>query len=339
MAEMREKIARLTAAASTSAADIDRLRAILIACGEWEQAAGDDVEMGDDVRAILRDLTDCAADAFSLCWRLQSSLGPRPGANLATFELKDPILDQIAPWIDGVTAQLAAVPASDVALKVEVPAGFDRFALYPEQYAAAAELWCRHHVGLTAASRAAIVGIEANGTTLSAVVAAVLRLNGWRVSRNVAVAGGQFDGSTINASTYVLIVDGNIQGGALSMSAVAESFESIGIDRRRVSYFPAGEDTVDPTMSYWVRRNELKAAGRSFAERLALRTVAHFGAGEGIKDVAIEELDGDRPAYRIELADGRSLVWRFAGLVDGVADVSTESAPVDAVLGFVAVPA
>jgi len=364
MAGMRETIARLTAVAAESAADVDRLRAILVAAGQWEHAAVASGEVEGETIAALRDLTDCAADAFCLAWRLQSTLGPRPAANLATYEMADPILEQVAPWIDGVSAQLAAVPASEAALTVEICAGFDRFGLYPEQYAEAAQLWCRNHGGLTAAARAAVAGVNAIGSTLSAVVAGVLRLNGWRVSRfgvrlegdasSPRVTPATAEIGSVGVSTFVLIVDGDPAEGAAAMSATAEAFAACGIDRRRVSYFPSTEETVDPTASYRMPRSDVRMGWGTLIHRLATRTVEHFAATCSLRDVAIDELGESIPSYRIAMPDGRALIWRFAGVsveADGVptaefrmaelsrgAEAGLTEAPVDMALGFIASP-
>jgi len=364
MAAMGETIARLTASAAESVADIDRLRAILIAAGQWEHSAVASGEVDGETTAALRDLTDCAADAFCLAWRLQSTLGPRPAAHLATYEMVDPVLEQVTPWIDGVCAQLAAVPVCEAELTVEISAGFDRFGLYPEQYAEAAQLWCRNHGGLTAAARAAVVGIHAIGSTLSAVVAGVLRLNGWRVSR----FGVQPEGDPsmphitlpvaevghVGVSTFVLIVDGDPMDGAASMSATAEAFAACGVDRRRVSYFPSTEETVNPTVSYRIRRSEVRMGTGSLVHGIATRTLVHFAATCSLRDVVIDELAETVPAYRIAMPDGRALIWRFAGVsveADGVptaefrmaelrrgAEAGLIEAPVDMALGFIATP-
>jgi len=355
MAGMRETIARLTAVAAESAADIDRLRAILVAAGHWEHAAVVSGDVDQTTIASLKDLTDCAADAFCLAWRLQSTLGARPGANLATYEMADPILEQVAPWIDGVSAQLAAVPMSDVSLTVEIGAGFDRFGIFPEQYAEAAQLWCRNHAGLTAAARASVVGAHAIGSTLSAVVAGVLRLNGWRVSRFGVQPVGNLSSprvslpsaeiGSIGGSTFVLIVDGDPMDGAASMWATAEAFAACGVDRRRVSYFPSTEETVDPTVSYRIRRSAIRVGAGSLVQGLATRSLVHFAATCSLRDVVIEELAETVPAYRIAMPDGRALIWRFAGVsveADGVPTAEARRQEVDGVVdaawGFLARP-
>lgn len=380
---MRETISQLTTAAAEAPADIDRLRNILIACGQWEHAvengaaspcfsepkhATDSLTTMDrpdqDTLTALRDLTDCAADAFCLAWRLESTRTPLPRANLSTYEMRDPVTERIAPWIDAVFAQLAAVPETGRSLRVEVLEGFTNGLLYPEQYAAAAERWCRENKGLAVASRAAVVGVQGIGASLSAVVAGMLRLNGWRASRFVVqpsenrsepeVVLPVREMSALALTTQMLIVDGDVEHGWASMRATASAIESAGIDRRRVSYFPALSGDEEPS-TYHAPLPTVRAAGYSLVERLVDRTMKHFAVGCSMREIAVEELTSDeRPAYRIAMPDGRALTWRFAGVaVDEAGKPLAQAvfetlqaraaegravAPVDAALGFVAVP-
>jgi hypothetical protein len=349
MAEMRASIGRLLNDVSGDKGDVERLRSILVACGEWEQAAFDAGALDIDTLTALRDLTDCAADAFCLAWRCNS--------RLAALTVGRP---DLTPWIDAVRAQLAAVSGVDIPLRVKTPEGFAFYSLYPEQYAAAAEAWSRDNAGLTAATRAGVIGLRSIGTTLSAVVTAILRLNGWRVTRfTVRPHGHPFDRKVtlterdlvgFTPSTLSLIVDEGPGLSGSSMAAAAQALADAGVERRRISFLPGhdngpGAHASENVRAWWaeapryfVPNSEIRWDGYTLIERLAAKTIDLLDPGCSMRDLLIEDLAGgmwrtvayDDPAlwppsdglfeasgYRIQMPDGRAVLWRFKGVAVG----------------------
>src|SRR3569833_2774359 len=66
----------------------------------------------------------------------------------------------------------------DVRLRITVPEGYAYHGLYPEQYVGAAHAWARTHTP-EPSGYALVVGLRTIGTSLAAMVAAVLRACGY----------------------------------------------------------------------------------------------------------------------------------------------------------------
>lgn len=386
MTRMRDAVDTLIRGVDVLTPRLDGLRGLLIACGEWEQAAFDADDVPNDLLPHLCDLTDCAADAFCI------GLSPKGAGDGFAAE------NDLKPWVDAVRAQLSSIEIdADVPLRVKIPEGFAVYGLYPEQYVAAARLWGRDYAGMAAAARACVVGLRSIGTTLSAVVASTLRFDGWRVSRfTVRPHGDPFErrvtlpareASILGPSTLALIVD---EGPGLSGSSIAAAARAVidaGVQSRYISLLPGHDGLPGAASSEDVRRlweetrryvlpaDSIRWNSRSPAEHLGIRTIEILQADCSLRDLSIEDFGGgmwrawayddpalwppsrapfERPKYRVSLPDGRSILWRFAGLPIGdlgtsLAEIAYEEgrqradrgwsiAPVGIDAGFVATP-
>ncbi len=237
--------------------DLDSLRSLLIHAGQLEQAASDSWlrPSGRQIQILhaIEECTDRAARLFCQSWD--------PG---------------IANWpsgehTNGVTAGIVeplrhfCLPA-DPLVTLKIPEGFEFYALFPEQYAVTAWKWAKDHAGLSP-RRVLIVGIRSIGTSLSAVVKAVLQARGWMAERiTVRPAGHPFSrkleleagavseataargadgnggarlppsaGTLLGASCAIIVDEGPGLSGS-SMASVASALASAGI--RQISFFP-----------------------------------------------------------------------------------------------------
>jgi hypothetical protein len=301
LARLRLRLAALMASATTTPS-LDALRALLIQAGELEQAAHDrlpdHIPAGDTRQLVsqLQQVTDHAAAAFYIRWAASQSAvpvgdGDVPGA-----------LARMARALD----QIHAPPG--VRLTVKVPEGFAFYALYPEQYCAAALRWatdwssrvppqapplrrggCSTHAGLPSC-RVAVVGIRSIGTTLSAVVSATLAAQGWHPHRlTVRPAGHPYtrhvriDPQELDRAAWGLVVDEGPGLSGSSMAAAAEALATAGLDRSHISFLPShdGEPqgATDSVRAWWsttpryvVPRSDLRWDHRSLPEALAALT-------------------------------------------------------------------
>jgi hypothetical protein len=303
--------------AATQPNDADGLRALLIACGQVEQAAHDALEQAaqgpgahDEMTRCLADLhqaTAHAADAcYSLTWQQAEPLPP-------------PVVD--APTalarLTGCLAAMSDLP--DFPVTVKLPEGFSFHALYPEQYAVAAGRWLAdertHGAPLTRA--ALVVGIRSIGTTLAAVVAAVLRAAGVRVSSyTVRPTGHPYDrqvdllgqtamhtGSAGNENgrpLRALVVDEGPGISGSSMAATAAALVAAGVNAEEIAFLPGhggepGGAGSEEVRAWWRRARryvgegeQLTFGGRplvaALGDALAVRT------GHGV--VQMENISG-----------------------------------------------
>ncbi len=347
LARLRARIAALRLGGAVT---LDDLRALLIQTGQLEQAAQDDLP-GDDsrpLRACLAALTDQAARVFHEEW---DGSPPRHAA-----------LDDLARAADRAAA--VGTLFLSCRLTVKVPEGFAFYALYPEQYVLAARRFMIAHAAIPRSERrAVVVGVRSIGTTLSAVVRAVLQAGGWRAHRlTVRPAGHPFARTTevepkeITGAAWGLIVDEGPGASGSSFAAVADTLARAGVPPARIVFLPAhagepGEAASDAVRATWARaprisasRDELRWNGRALPDALAARTAELFGENVA----AVEDLGGglwrrvaypneadwpaanvpfERPKFRVTLQSGARVLWKFAGL----AEVGTA-------LGFVALP-
>jgi hypothetical protein len=136
--------------------------------------------------------------------------------------------------------------ADDQKIVVKVPEGFAFYALFPEQYCAAASAWVSARgAGLSGA--VLVVGIRSIGTALSAVVAATLRARGFRAERlTVRPTGPPFTrrveapAPELNGLRHALIVDEGPGLSGSSMVAVAEWLTSAGVSD--IAFLPGHEE-------------------------------------------------------------------------------------------------
>jgi hypothetical protein len=322
---------------------LDDLRGMLIQAGQLEQAGWDELPRllsGAEAREplhLLQSATDLAAAAFYARWR-----ETQPGALAGTTG--------VTAALAGLEGSLGRVPAlTGARLTVKVPEGFAFYALYPEQYAVSALRWHADRQG-EGTRRVAVVGIRSIGTTLSAVVAEVLKAAGWQVSRQTVRPSGHpfsrevaIEPGTLGEPAWGLVVDEGPGLSGSSLAATAEALCSAGLARSHISFLasheaaPAGAS--EPARSWWQSGSvyatpfqALRWCGRTIPERLAARC-GDFGVGRGpaaqIEDCGGGQWrglaypdEGDWPAvagpfertkYRCTRPGAPAVLWKFAG--------------------------
>jgi hypothetical protein len=350
--KLRDSLACLRDSARANALEMtDCLRGVLITAGELEQAiadapAGSWPSGGEAALESAVRLTDAAAHAFLALTRVAASSGMVRGQAIAAVA-------QILSALESFGEP------KDAPLQVKVPEGFAFYALYPEQYVQVAAQWLRDNPpGQNA--RVLVVGVRSIGTSLSAVVAAVLRAGGWDVRRlTVRPEGHPFDrkvdipAELVTGADRALIVDEGPGLSGSSMACCAESLARGGVDRKFISFFP-GHDRMpgaatspgtrkwwDTTRRYVVPIHALRWGGQSLKEVLA-RATANLRQTPVVRT---EDLSGglwrsivfseesqwpavcgtfERMKVRVVLHDGSSVLWKFAGLDDARESVQQE---------------
>jgi hypothetical protein len=318
-------------------------RGLLIDVGRLEQAGRDHLDRAEgehaDVATALQAGTDAAAGVFCALWELTQT-GCRPVAGSA-----------VRSGVQAVRAaldQLSAEP--DAPITVKTPEGFAFYTMYPEQYCVAARCWADDHAAI-ADRRVGVVGVRSIGTTLSAVVGAVLENRGWQVHRRtVRPVGPPFDrtvdlhpGDLGGADRAVVVDEGPGMSGS-SMASVAESLEQLGVSPEHISFLPGHGRDPGPMASHRViarwtttsryvgRLEDMRWCGRSLPEVLVAATSRLSGTRADVR--RIDDLGGggwravvyddacqwppvttafERNKWRCTLADGSAVLWKFFG--------------------------
>ena len=218
--------------ASALALDQERVRRVLIACGQLEQGVAD----ACDAAGELAPAADAAARLFVSCCRGEAA--PDYGALSRAL---------------AAAADLSTTPVS-----VRVPEGFAWYALYPESYVEAATVWARSRK--TEAS-VAVLGLRSIGTTLARVVAAALRAEGVRVATclTVRTSGHPYRRRAalphgFRPADFHIVVDEGPGASGSSMAAVAETLAEAGADPARVLFLPGHTNGPGHAASEAVRR-------------------------------------------------------------------------------------
>ncbi len=314
----------------------DALRSLLIEAGQLEQAA-QDASADSAGGALLQGVTDRLASAFHTEWAASSSALCRDDVLVALRNALDALNDLTLP---------------DMRVTAKLPEGYSFYALYPEQYAAAARRWVADHAD-DAAGTVLVVGVRSIGTSLSALVGAALEAEGRRARRlTVRPSGHPYErrveppASAGAAAAWGLVVDEGPGQSGSSMAAVAEMLVSAGVDRSRICFFPGhaggpGPAASDAVRAWWARApryvaapGDLRFVGRSLTGTLALLTQGVRGGPV----VRVEDLSGglwrrrcyrgpaewpasclpfERPKFLCVLADGSAVLWKFEGLAVG----------------------
>lgn len=338
---LRHLLERLQSCLSLQERDpqrLEQLRALLIMCGQTEQAAHDDL-LAKAPAAIshLHAATTHLARAFYSAW--QAYNGEREHYDIGeSLQAAEQHLESISPPKDAVVT-------------AKLPEGFAFYALFPEQYCLSAQRWLAKHAG-EEHKHAAVVGIRSTGTTLAAVVSAVLEAGGWQVSSfTVRPTGHPFerhvdiDPTQLEGATWALVVDEGPGMSGSSMAAVGEALVRAGIRRGRISFFPGhsgepGSTASDRVREWWQTTpryvtplSEVRFGGRPLAEHLAysfsrdkpeqfrITSIEDVGGGQWRKYTYKNESEWpavaipfERPKYRCTQSDGGRVLLKFEGL-------------------------
>lgn len=317
----------------------DLLRALLIYCGQVEQAV-------EDWLSVHPEVQDREAIGFTLR-RVTEGVAARFIASQSQVEAasnRSPRLVDLSAMLERV-----ALP-TQAELLVKLPEGFAFYTLFPEQYVAAARRW--HQSQQLDREPVLVVGVRSAGTTLSAVVAAELSRHGWPVRRiTVRPHGHPFQrevelpvGVTTGVCSALVVDEGPGLSGS-SMAAVGMALSTTGVPTERIAFFPGhggepGAAASEEVRTWWrttpryhVPLDELRWSDGDLQRHLARATGAMVPDGGAVVRVddlswghwraqSFAEVDAwpaaalpfERTKYRCQLADGRSVLWKFEGL-------------------------
>lgn len=336
---------------------LDALRALLIEAGQWEQAVWDllgnlPTQEAARLGQACQTVTDGLASAFYCHWDAQSAdVHAASDVSAALHRARD-ILDKLAP-----------VPG--VRVTVKLPEGYAFYNLTPEQYALAARRWAAGHKD-NALRNVIVIGVRSIGTSLSALVAAVLEAESWQVERVTVRPTGHpyerraaFPAPPEMDTGWALVVDEGPGKSGSSLAAVAQALADAGVERSCICFFPGhggqpGGEASEAVRAWWARTprfvaspDDLRWGGHSLTEHLAARTQAVIGGGVSV--LRVEDFGGglwrryayadasewsavcvpfERPKYRCVMDDGSAVLWTYAGLAGG-----PEGAQADAAFG------
>ena len=307
-----ERIELMPAGMSRHAA----LQSVLIEAGRLEQGVADvDFSIsGRDCRTRRRDalgrLTFSLASALLRSWRSGGAeVGQLPSV----------------PHIADLPAELA----------LKVPEGFAFYAVYPEAFGEAA-------LELTLRAPPCVIGIRSIGTTLGAIVAAVLnapppitvRPTGDPFDRRVNLDPA-LEASLLASPSHFVIVDEGPGLSGSSFGAVADWLEGRGVRQDHIAFLPShagapGKQALSRHRNRWERSQRVPA---DLGPRLYARVAGWIGDLLGTDVVEAKEISGGtwrdlrstddhRPAInavwerRKFLLEAGGVQWlaRFAGL-------------------------
>ncbi len=353
LARLRERIAEVGTSDAALYDPLDTLRGLLVFAGQIEQAVWDDLPALVDADtsaaflAFTKHVTAELAAAFCAAW---TNAKPSPPSHI------QPRLSEISHDFQAMlddSLALSSPAALDVRLRVKLPEGYAFYALYPEQYAQAAQDWAAHIAPNTDA-RTVVVGIRSIGTSLAALVSRTLGDNGWRtVSLTVRPTGHPFarriEGGLpdTEGAQYALVVDEGPGMSGSSLAAAAQALAHAGMDAERIAFLPGhpndpGGQGSDDVKRWWAitprfvtRPQDMRWNGLSLPDALAKQTcllldlpycfedvhVDDFGGGLWRRSVYTSEADWpaacaafEMPKYRVTLPNETRVLWKFAGL-------------------------
>ncbi len=355
LAQLRERIAAATISDDARHDLLDTLRGLLIFAGQIEQAVWDDLPALIDANtaaaflSLTKHVTSELAFAFHAAWTDAAHSSPSN-----SWPRIAQILNGVQAMLD--TSAVLSSPATSAArLRVTLPEGYAFYALYPEQYARAAQNWSDHAPDTQASI--AVVGIRSIGTSLAALVSRTLDHKGGRtVSLTTRPTGHPFaryiQGGLPDTEgvEYALIVDEGPGMSGSSMSAVAQALAKAGMEAEHVAFLPGhsghpGGQGSDEVKRWWAATprfvtssQDMRWNGLSLPDILAERTCSLLGSDYRIEDMRVEDFGGglwrraaytteaewpaactafEMPKYRVTLPDGTRILWKFAGLATG----------------------
>ena len=353
LARLRERVETALRSGDASTISLDTLRGLLIFAGQIEQAAWDDLpalvdsESSAAFLSLTKHTTYELAGAYIAAWN-ESANSPSPAISSNARSL----LYGVRAMLDGAILHPFPAP-SNVQVRVKLPEGFAFYALYPEQYAQAAELWGVQPT-LDPEPRIVVVGIRSIGTTLSALISRLL-YNAGRQAHNVTARPGghpfarSVEGGLqgVDGADYALIVDEGPGMSGSSMAAIAQALVQSGIQAERIAFLPGhggepggqGNDDVKcwwaTTPRYVTPSQDMRWNGLTLTHVLAAQTIGLVGSRHSVAEAHVENFGGglwrrsvyvdkadwpaanaafEMPKYRISLPDGTRVLWKFAGL-------------------------
>lgn len=317
------------------ARDPDTLLALLIEFGELESAVTDALlPVEDELEPAIAKLR-AAALALARIW-LQS-----------TRDTSAP------PAIHAAQCALADVAALHLprAARLVVPEGYAWYGLHPQAYAAAAERFATRPPG-----QVACIGLRSIGSSLSAVVAAVLHERGWKVSTYTLrprghpfarrpVLGPLLAGCWRAHHGPFLVVDEGPGLSGSSLCGVADALNALGVADERIIFFPAWDAPAERLRSpqarvRWPRQSKFVADARVPAFLSTARELSAGAWRAGLfptdEEVPAVQPQHERRKFLANTPDGPRL-YRFAGLArHGAARLARGSALAEA--GFCSAP-
>ena len=213
----------------------------------------------------------------------------------------------------------------EVEVTLKVPEGFAFYALYPEQYILAAEQWMANH---PTRKKVLVVGLRSIGTTLGAVVSAVLEAAGYPIQYlTVRPTGHPFQREVIlppieNCVWGLVVDEGPGQSGS-SMAAVAEAMAQGGIAPEHICFLPGhandpGSAANEQVRQWWAAapRYVSNAEAIGIKTRLAAATAPHFRVTTA--QIEVRGVYPVSPFDRLQYictAGAEKIIWNFAGLM------------------------
>jgi hypothetical protein len=316
--------------------DLATWRAILIACGELEQLVSDAAEVSESVCARARRATEHAAAAFYAIWSRDNPIAASPSWSVES-EAR------------ALRSQLGRLTLADTVGTLKLPEGFAFYALYPEQYCAAAVAYlARRRSGQGTAH---VIGLRSIGTTLSAAVAVVLRAA--RVPHRrytVRPHGHPFDRRVelpepFAAHDVALVVDEGPGLSGSSFFSVARALNARDVSASRQAYFcahpqPPGKMASAEIQRFWRHAERYVASSQdssiSPAGSLSATLRAELSRQCRAEVGVLEDLSNgrwrepafgassswpacysafERPKLLAHLADGRRVLLKYYGQV------------------------
>lgn len=324
--ELIGEVARLAERTASTLVHEDATE-LLIETGRLEAGIADamfpEADGVNEQSAAARKMTIMAARAFTASWDGRKS--------------------DIACWTEKLTRALSGLRSMPLPWKIRtrVPEGFAHYGLYPEVYMKSA----REFLMAERPEEAVCVGMRSIGTTLSAVVAAVLEEGGCRVrSFTVRPKGHPFRRkarftpmleSIVKAvgGPYLVVDEGPGLSGSTFASAV-KKITSLGVAPDKICLFPSWDPDSSAFISaeareIWVRHRKYTASFEDLWIRSG-RLESEAAAGAGLVDISAGmwrsmffEYESDYPAahprhekrkYLIGAPQrGEAVLLKFAG--------------------------
>ncbi len=267
-------------------------RALLIALGQLEQLAYDVMPIPP---AAIMAATDHAANALCVPERRRDELTE-------------------------VSRLLSSLTQENARGQLKTPEGFAFYALYPEQYGKAARRWLLRHS--PPPRHVHVVGLRSIGTTLSAIVAAVLRAAGVAVSRlTVRPTGHPFAREVHlqlrnDAAAKVIVVD---EGPGLSGTSLFAAARAVPMPLAIITghHHPPGA-MADDNVRRFFGEVERYSAGDEDVSRDPLKQAAERMMQQPVRELrpwTQAHAHFQRPKYRATLGDGGFVLLKFFGQV------------------------